>query len=264
LISARRLKRKLGGLAPDHPSMLDALRKLRRLGVGRFCRPTSGFLERIELSEHPFGELPVALIFIVELGHTGLALRYGFRRLGQLTLREWLTFQQRLIHRFARAIPGDSVLQRIELCMLDLGQLPMALAFVVERGSARLVGRHVFQRLGQATLLDLVSELGLIGPFLPTPFGPAWFGTAPCRAQRDQEQHRNGAQRHALLFISVEAIDRLPTNVATISARTSLTCDTRSLHARDTSSEHRIPGLPEVSIRMCAGRAGPTCVARRG
>src|SRR5215813_6274193 len=175
-----------------HPAPLSASPEKisRRVGAGppiydgcgawgsEISRPTRGFLQRIEFYAPYVGELSVALIFIVERGHTGVLLRYGFRRLGQLTCREWLTFQQRLIRHFGCAISGDGILQGIELFMLNLRQLPIALAFVVERGRTRLVGRYAFRRLRQMTLLDLAFELRLIGPFLGNRFGPAYFRRA--------------------------------------------------------------------------------------
>lgn len=122
---------------------MEAVYRVRRSGD-----LTRRLLQRIEFSVLYFGELPIALIFIVERGRTGIALRYRFRRLGQLTFREWFTFQQRLIRRLAYAISGDRILQGIEFCMLDLRQLPVALVFVVEHGRTRLVGRYAFRRLG--------------------------------------------------------------------------------------------------------------------
>ena len=97
----------------------------------------------------------------------------------------------RQVRRFSH--PASGLFQRIELSERYLGELPIALAFVVERGRARLVGRYAFRRLRQMTLLEAALELRLIGPCLRARFGPAWFRSAAYRDQCDREQHEKGA-----------------------------------------------------------------------
>ncbi len=72
-------------------------------------RPGDRILQRSELGMHDFGELPIALPFVVERDHARFLRSDVRRRLGQFALQGRLPPQKRPIERFARIVRGSCV-----------------------------------------------------------------------------------------------------------------------------------------------------------